>query len=94
MQYRIYGANGGEGQYDWFLFPDASYISYKKEINGKIEIINEPIRIMRALQIKFDLGLIIGTNEFRSMIKKLFFDNLITEEKCFEEKIKKIHNAF
>ena len=89
MQYRIYGANGGEGQYDWFLFPDASYISYKKEINGKIEIINEPIRIMRALQIKFDLGLIIGTNEFRSMIKKLFFDNLITEEKCFEEKIKK-----
>ena len=35
------------------------------------------------------MGLIIGTNEFRSMIKKLFFDNLITEEKCFEEKINK-----
>ena len=61
----------------------------KKKKNGKKEIINEQISIIRALKIKFDLGLIIGTNEFRSLIKKLFFDNLITEEKCFEEKIKK-----
>ena len=89
MQYRIYGAYGGESLYDWYLFPDASYISLKKEINGTIEIINEPIKIMRALKIKFDFGLIIGTDEYRKMIKKLFFDNLITEEKCFEENIKK-----
>ena len=34
-QYRIYGAIGGEGQYDWFLFPDASYISYKKKKKWK-----------------------------------------------------------
>ena len=89
MQYRIYGANGGESLYDWYLFPDTSYISLKKEINGTIEIINEPIKIMRALKIKFDFGLILGTDEYRKMIKKIFFDNLITEEKCFEENIKK-----
>ena len=89
MQYRIYSCYAGEGQYDWLLFPESSYISYKTDINGTKQITNKKIPLLRALIIKFDLGVIIGSNEYRSMIKKLFFDDLITEEKCFEEKIKK-----
>ena len=91
MQYRVdncYNSYSGEGQYDWLLFHDKSYISYKKEINGTIEIKNESIPLLMGLKIKFDLGMIIGTSYYREMIKKIFFKDLIEEEKCFEEHTK------
>jgi len=89
MQYRIYGASFRDNLPDWFLLPEKTYISYKKEINGTMQIINETVPIMSGLKIKFDMGMIIGSTEYRRMIKKIFFDDLITQKKCFEENIKK-----
>ena len=84
LQYRIVGAAGSHNQNekDWFLNFDKLYYPYKVKSNGNI--INETIGLVKAIRIQFDMGLIIGPNEYKDMIKRHFFNDLIKIGKCFE----------
>ena len=83
QQYRIVGAYGRENQRDWFLNFDKVYLTRKIKSTGNT--INETISLVRSIRIQFDMGVIIGPNEYKKMIKKNFFDDLVKEGKCFED---------
>ena len=85
QQYRIVGAvdKNGKNSRNWFLNFNKLYYSYKIKSNGRI--INETIGLIKSLRIKFDMGLINGPNEYKEMIKRHFFNELISEGKCFEK---------
>jgi hypothetical protein len=88
MQYRVVGALGKENQRDWFLNFDNIYLTRKIGNNENIKFINETIPLVQNLRILFNMGVMIGPNEYMKMIKLIFFDKLIKEEKCFEERVK------
>ena len=87
LQYRMVGAlgeNSGNDK-DWFLHFDKLYYPYKVKSNGRI--INETIGLVKTLRIQFDMGIVLGPNEYKDMIKRHFFNDLIKAGKCFEETI-------
>ena len=88
MQYRVVGSLGQENQRNWFLNFDSIYLNRKIGNNENIKLINETISSVRNVRILFDMGVMIGPNEYMKMIKIIFFDKLIKEGKCFEETVK------
>ena len=85
LQYRLVGALDKKNQNsrDWFLNFDKLYYQYKVKSTGKI--INETIGLVKSLRIKFNMGIINGPNEYKELIKRHFFNDLIKEGKCFEK---------
>jgi hypothetical protein len=83
LQYRIVGSVNGQNDRDWFLNFDNLYQTYKVKSTG--EILNETIGLIKTLRIQFDMGLIIGPNDYKNAIKLHFFSDLIKEKKCFEK---------
>ena len=62
---------------------DKIYLSYKNKINETIE--TEIVSNEICVGIKLDMGVIFGPAEYEKKIKKIFFDELINEKKCFVE---------
>jgi hypothetical protein len=83
LQYRIVGSVNGQNDRDWFLNFDNLYQTYKVKSTGGI--LNETIGLIKTLRIQFDMGLIIGPNDYKNAIKLHFFSDLIKEKKCFEK---------
>ena len=84
--YRTIGAEDNDLQdyRDWHLTFDEIYFPYKDKISGNI--INKKLNETKKIRIKFDLGIIYGSTDYKKMIKELFFDSLIADGKCWEEK--------
>ena len=82
--YRTVGANDKDMQVyrDWHITFDEIYISYKDKNTGNE--INKKLNETNKIRIKFDLGVIHGTTDYRNMIKSEFFQKLIDDEKCWE----------
>ena len=85
LQYRIVGAEGSNYQRDWFLNFDKLYYTYKVKSTGYT--INETFGVVKSLRIQFDMGIMMGPNSYKESIKLHFFNDLINEGKCFEEKV-------
>ena len=83
LQYRITGAVNGVNDRDWFLNFDKLYHIYKVKSTGTI--VNENIGLIKSIKIQFDLGLIIGPDDYKKTIELHFFNDLIKEGKCYEE---------
>ena len=84
INYRTVGAGDSDLQdyRDWHLTFDEIYISYKdKSSNNNI---NKNLNETKKIRIKFDLGIIYGPTDYKNMIKKVFFDDLIQKEICYE----------
>lgn len=77
---------------DWFLNFDKIYYPYKVKSTGNI--INETIGLVKSIRIQFDIGMIIGPGEYKEMIKRHFFNDLIKENKCFEATDEKEQEIF
>jgi len=86
LQYRIVGAVGSKSERDWFLNFDNLYHTYKVKSTG--DKINETFGVVKSLRIQFDMGIIMGPNSYKKSIELHFFNDLINEGKCFEERIK------
>ena len=82
--YRTVGANDKDMQVyrDWHITFDEIYISYKDKNTGNE--INKKLNETNKIRIKFDLGVIHGSTDYRNMIKSEFFQKLIDDEKCWE----------
>lgn len=88
LQYRMVGAIGfnNNNDKDWFLTFDKLYYTYKIKSNGRI--LNETIGLVKAIRIQFDMGIVVGPTEYKDMIKRHFFNDLIKVGKCFEKNTK------
>ena len=86
-QYRTVGALSQCNNYqkDFSLNFDKTYISYKNKTTGKIE--NDYFFDVCCLEIKFDKGNILGTSDYEKKIRKIFFDDLINDKKCFVDTV-------
>ena len=84
-QSRIVGAEGSNNERDWFLNFNKLYHTYKVKSTGYR--INETFGTVKSLRIQFDMGIMIGPNSYKESIKLHFFDDLINEGKCFEERV-------
>ena len=93
-QFRRAGAieKNKENIRDWFLNFDKIYYTYKVKSTGRI--INETIGLVKSLRIQFDKGMIIGPFEYKEMIKRHFFNDLIKEKKCFETTVENDKEIF
>ena len=67
---------------DWHLTFEKIYCSYKDKTTGNV--IDKTLNETKKIRIKFDLGIIYGSTDYKTMIKDIFFDKLIEEGKCFE----------
>ena len=83
--YRTIGAEDIDLQdyRDWHLTFDEIYFPYKDIITGNI--MNKKLNETKKIRIKFDLGIIYGSTDYKKMIKEYFFDNLVNNGKCWEE---------
>ena len=83
--YRTIGAEDIDLQdyRDWHLTFDEIYFPYKDKISGNI--MNKKLNETKKIRIKFDLGIIYGSTDYKKMIKEYFFDNLVNNEKCSEK---------
>ena len=83
--YRTIGAEDIDLQdyRDWHLNFDEIYFSYKDKITGNK--INKKLNETKKIRIKFDLGIIYGSTDYKKMIKEIFFDDLVNDKKCWEE---------
>jgi hypothetical protein len=83
--YRTIGAEDIDLQdyRDWHLTFDEIYFPYKDKISGNI--MNKKLNETKKIRIKFDLGIIYGSTDYKKMIKEYFFDNLVNNGKCWEE---------
>ena len=86
LQYRIVGSVNGQNDRDWFLNFDNLYQTYKVKSTGGI--LNETIGLINTLRIQFDMGIVVGPTEYKDMIKRHFFNDLIKAGKCFEKTTK------
>ena len=88
LQYRMVGAIGSNNNNDrdWFLNFDKLYYTYKIKSNGRI--LNETIGLVKSIRIQFDMGIVVGPTEYKDMIKRHFFNDLIKAGKCFEKTTK------
>jgi len=71
--YRTVGANDKDMQVyrDWHITFDEIYISYKDKNTGNE--MNKKLNETNKIRIKFDLGVIHGSTDYRNMIKSEFF---------------------
>ena len=83
--YRTIGAGDSDKQdyRDFHLTFDEIYISYKD--NGSENAVNKTLNETKKIRIKFDLGVIHGPSDYKIMIKKIFFDELIDKKICWED---------
>ena len=87
-QYRTVGAKSKcntVSQNSFSLNFDKTYISYKNKTTGKIE--NDYFYDACCLEIKFDQGNMLGTSDYEKKIKKIFFDELINDKRCFVDTV-------
>ena len=93
-QWRRAGAleKSGTNGRDWFLNFDKIYYPYKVKSTGRI--INETVGLVKSIRIQFDLGMIVGPNEYKEMIQRHFFNDLIKENKCFVKTIETYKEIF
>ena len=72
-------------QRDFALNFDKIYLSYKNKTTSKMDT-----KIMsneNCVKIKLDMGVVLGSSDYKNVINELFFDKLMGEEKCFEETV-------
>ena len=83
--YRTIGAGDSDKQdyRDFHLTFDEIYISYKD--NDSENAVNKILNETKKIRIKFDLGVIHGPSDYKIMIKKFFFDELLDKKICGED---------
>ena len=92
-QYRTVAAKSlcYERSNDFSLNFDKTYISYKNKTTGKLE--NDYFYDICCVEIEFDKGNMLGPSEYEKKIKKIFFDELINDKKCFVETVTEKDNS-
>lgn len=82
QQYRLTGAveNNNRNLKDFFLNFDNIYVPYTVKSTGKQ--FNETISMVKSIKFTIDLGIIYGPYEYKNIIGKNFFNDMIKEGKC------------
>ena len=83
--YRLVGAEDSDlSDYRyWYFNFDEIFFSYRDKLSGNM--MNEKLNKTKKIKIKFDLGIIYGSSDYKDDIKNIFFDDLIKKGICWEK---------